>query len=127
MVIQLADHIPTGLGHLNISHNELVGPESMKYLSQKILDDPAYSLDSLLVEGCQIGDEGAEHLAEAITDNGRMRFLDISRNNISAKGAEAVGAMLSKNAYLTILFMHYNPIGKNKMGGVHIANGLKEN
>ena len=86
-----------------------------------------YKLTELLVEGCQIGDEGAVCIAESLTYKAKLQSLDISDNNISANGAEAVGSMLKYNKVLRILLMGHNPIASNKMGGVHMANGLKEN
>ena len=70
-----------------------------------------YKLEELYVDGCQIGDAGAVCIAESLTYKAKIQVLDVSNNNISANGAEAIGAMLQSNRLLRILLMHYNPIG----------------
>ena len=61
----------------------------VEILSKNVLLDPRYKLVDLEVENCSIGDKGATHLGEALNQkNCKLRFLNISNNNIKLSGAK---------------------------------------
>jgi len=110
---------------VNFSHNPNFGPEGAWEVGYTILDDPRYGLQSLILDECGLGDKGAENLGEKLCYNEKLRFLDISNNNIKAQGAIDFGRWVAPNGKLAVLFMHWNPIGFK--GGEAIAKILQTN
>ena len=117
---KLVLHIPEQLQQLDISFNPAIGPLSIKELCDTVLLDIRYRLETLKVEDCNIGDKGAEYLSIALINTySKLKLLDISKNNITHKGAKFIGDSLDHNRYLTVLFMHWNKLGS--LGGKHLA------
>jgi len=71
-----------------------------------------------------IGDVGAEHLANALQTNTALTTLDLRNNNIGPKGAEHLARALQINNDLTTLDLSRNKIGDV---GDEIEKSLKRN
>lgn len=77
---------------------------------------PAGSIDGncsliiLDVAGNDVGDDGAEALAEALSTNRTLTSVNVARNNITEKGALAIARALSGNAVLSSLNLSSNSI-----------------
>jgi len=123
-VIKIVNNIPFGLQYLNLSFNQNLGPEGADELRDVVLEDVRYQLDSLVLEDCRLGDEGAAILGQALRLNDKLRFLDMSNNGITGKGAEEFCERLTES-YLRVVFMHWNPLGSK--GGQAFARALKTN
>jgi len=54
-----------------------------------------------------------------------IKYLNLSKNNISDKGAVSLGELIYTNSSITALFFSWNEIKGE--GSTHIAKGLKEN
>lgn len=119
-------HLPETLESVNFSHNCEFGGENVKLICSVILDDPRYQLESLILEECEIGDEGLIHLGIALEQNRKLKFLDVSKNGITHKGCIPFCESLKENSFLQILFLHWNPRIKYK-GGKAIAEMLQKN
>ena len=123
-VSKIVNNIPFGLQYLNLSFNQNLGPEGADELRDVVLEDVRYQLDSLVLEDCRLGDEGATILGQALRLNDKLRFLDMSNNGITGKGAEEFCERLTES-YLRVVFMHWNPLGSR--GGQAFARALKTN
>ena len=76
----VVSNIPFGLQYLNFSENHSVGPEGADLIRDLVLEDVRFQLDSLVLEDCKLGDEGAAILGSALRLNDNLRFLDMSKN-----------------------------------------------
>ena len=112
----IIQNIPFGLETLDLTKNPLIcsDPErkTMKLLCNEILNNEnptvRYSLLYLILDYCNLGNKGVEHLCHALEDNRKLKFLDISNNKINQFGAFHIGRMLLNNQCLSVLFLHYN-------------------
>ncbi|KAJ8607622.1 hypothetical protein CTAYLR_005768 [Chrysophaeum taylorii] len=66
--------------------------------------------ECLISSSCNIGDQGAWRLAEALGKNTALRRIGLGRNGISDDGAAAIAASLKKNILLKELYLHSNNI-----------------
>ncbi|KJE93094.1 hypothetical protein CAOG_003935 [Capsaspora owczarzaki ATCC 30864] len=73
----------------------------------------------------QIGDDGAEAIAEALKVNTTMSELDLGKNQIGVAGAQSIAEALKVNTTLTTLYLDRNQIGD--AGAEAIAEALKVN
>jgi len=79
----------------------------------------------LILNNCEIKNEGAEVIALALQSNRYLKILSIKGNKLEDAGAKSMGQMLVKNKTLTDLNLAQNGIGDN--GVEEIANGLIKN
>jgi Ran GTPase-activating protein (RanGAP) involved in mRNA processing and transport len=70
-----------------------------------------------------IGDQGAERIADALKRNKSISTIDLGGNNISAKGTSDIASALKENSTITTLEFSYNPIGP--AGAKVLAETLK--
>ena len=89
------------------------------------LQQTGCQLRKLDISKCSISDEGAVHLAEALTNNHSLRQLNISGNQIGDIGATGFGDMLSNNK--TVIILYVNACGITSEGCVQLAAGLTGN
>jgi Ran GTPase-activating protein (RanGAP) involved in mRNA processing and transport len=66
---------------------------------------------SINLGGNEIGDEGAEHLSNALSTNTTLTSIILYKNNIGVKGAEYLSNALSTNTTLTSISLYRNNIG----------------
>jgi hypothetical protein len=74
--------------------------------------------------GNLIDDEGAQHLAQAISAGAAVTSLDLSRNHVSSRGAQALASCLGKTETLVHLSLAHNKIGES--GCASLANAFAE-
>lgn len=86
-------------------------------------NDP--TLTSLNLSGNEIGDFGAQALAEALTENNTLTSLNLSVNDIGDLGAQALAEALAENNTLTLLGLSGNKIGVK--GAQALAEALRVN
>jgi hypothetical protein len=79
----------------------------------------------LMLDGNDIGDEGAKAIAEVLKVNAVVTTLDLADNSIEDEGAIAIAESLKVNAVLTTLQLSGNNIGVD--GAFAIAEALKVN
>lgn len=113
---------PNTLLVLDISYNSTLTMNSYKLIAD-YLDQSTTILQQLMIEGNQTGDKPIILLSKVLLDNRSLKYLNISRNNVTDIGASAVAKMLSKNDVLNVLFMHWNKI--REVGGHNIAKALQ--
>ncbi|CAM4986298.1 unnamed protein product, partial [Rotaria socialis] len=73
----------------------------------------------------QIGDSGAQYLGEALKTNKSLTLLQLQTNQIGDSGAQYLADALKVNKTLNILCLHENQIGDT--GAQHLGNALKTN
>ncbi|CAF4031108.1 unnamed protein product, partial [Rotaria magnacalcarata] len=73
----------------------------------------------------QIGDVGAQFLADALKANTTLTRLDLYTNQIGDSGAQYLGEALKTNKSLTLLQLQTNQIGDS--GAQYLADALKVN
>eukprot|EP00310_Coccolithus_braarudii_P017406 CAMPEP_0183344768 /NCGR_PEP_ID=MMETSP0164_2-20130417/10365_1 /TAXON_ID=221442 /ORGANISM="Coccolithus pelagicus ssp braarudi, Strain PLY182g" /LENGTH=380 /DNA_ID=CAMNT_0025515823 /DNA_START=162 /DNA_END=1304 /DNA_ORIENTATION=+ len=106
------------LTELDVSHNQ-AGLEGAKALAQMLLDDCSGERNVTGLQridfGCnQIGDLGAKQVSEALGRCGcrtdALTSLSLTRNEISADGANALAAALATNSALQDFCLSWNSI-----------------
>ena len=70
------------------------------------------SLQQLNLWGNDIGNKGAEHLAEALKVNTSLQKLDLWGNKLRSKGVEYLAETLKVNTSLQFLDLGFNNIGE---------------
>lgn len=109
-----------------MSYNPRIGLEALRVIANDLLDNPVYKrIDTLQLEGCNLKDEGAKLIADATEYNLSIKFLNLSRNEISAVGAVPLAKMISNDATLSVLFLYWNPLKAE--GAKIIAESLINN
>jgi len=83
------------------------------------------TLESLGLDGSNIGNEGAVALAKALKYNNTLKILELNNCNIDDVGGVALAEVLKVNKTLEILQLDRNNIGDT--GGQALAEALKYN
>ncbi|CAF2228112.1 unnamed protein product, partial [Rotaria magnacalcarata] len=73
----------------------------------------------------QIGDVGAQFLADALKANTSLTLLQLQTNQIGDSGAQYLADALKVNKTLTVLYLYENQIGDT--GAQYLGNALKTN
>eukprot|EP00796_Vickermania_ingenoplastis_P008811 gene8812-6197_t len=108
------------LTKVDLSYNK-VGPQGTKALLRCFQRNP---LVNFTLVGNNIGDEGATHMADALKHYGgrSQTTLNLYRNGITHRGAEAIGRLLENNSFLMDVNLAGNSIGQK---GIHaIKNSI---
>jgi Ran GTPase-activating protein (RanGAP) involved in mRNA processing and transport len=106
---------------LRISDNSKLGPKSMESVCSSMI---LLSLGELEMNECNIGDEGAILLGEALMNvkkDGRISHLEIGANNITHKGFESIARGASLCTSLIVLRAHENVIGSHGFDALSIS------
>ena len=159
-VVELAEALKTNkcLLSLNISHNKDVGERFVHIVRSLqvnstlrdlragwcgiahtgIVDIVGSSLESLDLSMNPIGDEGAEHIAQLVTNSHSLYQLDLEGCGIRDRGVECLASALEGNNSLEILYISgrmlidaaQNEIAQNKFtdtGLLALGRSLKRN
>ncbi|KAF9926255.1 hypothetical protein BGZ67_008188 [Mortierella alpina] len=103
--------------------NSNIGDHGAQVLAQALR---TYStLTTFILRHNAIGDIGAQALAEALKTNSTLTTLDLKSNSIGSEGGLALAESLKTNSTLTILDLHGNSIQGE--GGLALAEALKVN
>ena len=78
-------------------------------------------LERLDVRNNQLGDEGAEAIALALTKKCPVKSLDLASNGLTEKGAKALAAALESNKKLLMLDVRGNNIGEGGVSALQAA------
>ena len=85
-----------------------------------------FTVKKLSISNCGITSSGIKRVIETLSDfNHSLKKLDVSSNNLSDDGAEAIGDYLSKSSILCEL--NVSQTGITILGAVKIANALEVN
>ena len=84
-----------------------------------------FTLKSLYLNICNIGDAGAIALAKSLKINKTLKTLDLRGNNIGDEGAIALAEALRENQSLEKIFLDGNHISDN--GAIALAIAIREN
>ncbi|XP_044129043.1 dynein regulatory complex subunit 5 [Bufo gargarizans] len=103
-------------------HRSKVDDDKVRVLIRSLLDHP--SLVHLDLSHNQISDRGARAVGKLL-NRGQLQILDLCNNNIRAQGAQAIAHALATNGTLQILNLRLNHIGDE--GGRAVCNALLQN
>jgi len=88
----------------------------------KLLLDRSCCLERIELEGNRIGDKVLQKICLSAVVNCRLTFLNVSKCEITDKGAISIAQMIRANKRLKGLFAHYNRIMGN--GGAAISDAI---
>lgn len=113
--------VPENLKRLNLSDNNF-GADGGRSLGSMLLK--TCNVEELLLRDCALGDEGISSVCRAIAEGAgrRLRVLDLSGNEITARGARALKKCLQGCPVLTQLLIEDNELGSS--GARNVASCL---
>ncbi|KAI8058242.1 hypothetical protein BDF22DRAFT_664612 [Syncephalis plumigaleata] len=91
----------------------------------QVLADPTLKLARLSLELNDIGVQGGEAIAHALTTNVALTHLHLPRNNIKDQGVKAIANALRSNHTLRYLQLEFN--GITHIGAQGLSDTLREN
>ncbi|CAF3923814.1 unnamed protein product [Adineta steineri] len=97
-------------------------PNLQKYFDAMYFDQTVTTLE---LGGNEIGNQGAQHLANALEGNKTLTTIYLGGNKIGDQGVQHLGHSLEINKTLTTLYLRGNKIGAK--GAQHLANALESN
>lgn len=100
-----------------------IGDIGAQVLAQLLRNNP--SVQVVKVNGDSIGDRGAIALADALRQNESVTEVDLLSNQISTSGAQALAQALEGNKSVTTINLSYNPIGDSGLEA--LAKSLEDN
>ncbi|XP_075056881.1 dynein regulatory complex subunit 5 [Mixophyes fleayi] len=103
-------------------HRSKVDDEKVRVLIRSLLDHP--SLVHLDLSHNQISDRGARAVGKLLNQS-QLQILNLCNNNVRPHGAQAIAYALSKNNNLSSLNLRLNRIGDE--GGQALCNALLQN
>mmetsp|Transcript_87940 Transcript_87940/g.247064 ORF Transcript_87940/g.247064 Transcript_87940/m.247064 type:complete len:639 (-) Transcript_87940:131-2047(-) len=109
----LGDWALRGVEHLDLRDNSSLGGEGVENLMQALLPKrgvPAPALRKLSLNGCAIGDDGLEAIADAIARGLELEDLSVERCEITLTGCEFLAQALRGNRFRA-LSVRANVIG----------------
>ena len=110
--------------HLDISENPLLTHKFYDVLCD-VVQDGSCQLERLECEDNGMGDKIVGQLIDALLLNGKMVYLNLSKNNITDVGARSVARLIQDAEKLRLLLLHYNKI--MGFGGIEIADAISMN
>ena len=72
-----------------------------------------------------MGDYPCDFICNILAVDSSIKYLNLSRNNITDRGGTSLGELIYTNSSITALFIGWNEIKGE--GSQHIAKGLMEN
>ena len=103
------------LSVLDISGNDDIGPDGCQHLA----DVRNTSLSELMMEGCGVGVDGADHIGKMLLHNKSITFIDLSINHIKDDGVKMLVEHLMTNTTLKHLDLESN--GITSIGAGHLS------
>ncbi|XP_056410587.1 dynein regulatory complex subunit 5 [Hyla sarda] len=103
-------------------HRSKVDDNKVRILIRSLLDHP--SLVELDLSHNQISDRGARAVGKLLNQS-RLQTLNLCNNNIRPPGAQAIAHALTTNSCLQVLNLRLNHIGDE--GGQVLCNALQQN
>ena len=94
------------LSVLYISNNDRIGPDGCQYLANV----RNTSLSDLMMSGCGVGVNGADHIGKMLLYNKSITSVDLNYNNIEDDGVKMLVEHLMSNATLKQLHLMTNDI-----------------
>lgn len=99
---------------LNISFNP-IGDQGIEEIAALLdpTNDTGPDLFRVLLNGCSVGNRGAQAVAVALADNKTLQVLELSNNGIEEEGGKALLDMLKRNRTIKQLQLSLNPISED--------------
>ncbi|KAG9465554.1 hypothetical protein GDO78_018099 [Eleutherodactylus coqui] len=103
-------------------HRSKVDDDKVRVLIRSLLDRPSFV--HLDLSHNQISDRGARAVGKLLNQS-QLQVLNLCNNNVRPHGAQAIAHALTKNSTLQILNLRLNHIGDE--GGQALCNALQQN
>ena len=113
------------LKELTLDKNQLEGSKLATALNTFIVNN--HSMIVLNMNGCAIGEEGAEYLAMSLGRNRTLQTLNLQENNIGDEGLEHFARVMLENRGTNLLHLDLSHNFISDKSGVKFAEGLREN
>ncbi|CAI2371034.1 unnamed protein product [Moneuplotes crassus] len=120
IIESVSDQVET----IDLSNNDKITASGYQKIGL-MLEDPQKDLNSLILEGNTIIDPYLCHMKDGLGYNDYLKFLNLSKNNITNKGAKILANILIMNNSLRVLFLHWNKI--QPKGASAIFKALESN
>lgn len=108
---------------LDLSYNPHLTKKFYTFLAETI-EDPDFNLERLELEGNKMGDHNVDIICNSLTDTG-MSYLNLSKNEITDKGAPSLARFVAETTSLRILLLHYNRLAGK--GGIELGQAIQLN
>ena len=99
-----------------------IGPDVFKCFVDVLLEK---SFINLQINNCELGDKGAIHLANLLTNNSTIVEINCGQNQFTTEGLKVIGKALEVNKTLKIINFHDNNVGKE--GAEALGKSLEKN
>ena len=106
--LYLLTKVPTTIKAINLSDNK-IGKEGTEKLCEIIKSYHYANLMKLNLESVNLGDKLAEPILKALLLNDTIKFLNLSKNDISDRSAPHISQLLQESGILQ-LYLHWNKI-----------------
>ncbi|XP_069108553.1 leucine-rich repeat-containing protein 74A-like [Argopecten irradians] len=107
---------------MDLSHRNL-GPAGMQPICAALLEN--LRVETLLLEGMDIKDQGCMYLSNVLLDNLVITRLNLSTNNLSTDAARYLSVSLGKSKTLLHLNLSDNKLGDEAI--IYLSKGLARN
>ncbi|KAF4675229.1 hypothetical protein FOL46_002495 [Perkinsus olseni] len=97
---------------LDINNNPRMGDLGVKAIAEHVLGRASngHPLETLLVSGVNMTDEGLGYVTEALKTNNKLRLLEMRKNKLTDEGVVALAKVLKDdNSTLESLYLNANP------------------
>jgi len=99
---------------------------SCAFCDKAVVGQLVWLVQELTVSGCNLGNEGAKFVAEALAKNAALEYLDVSGNNIGHVGCVAFANAIKTNPTLKVLNLSSNR-GMEDKGVITIVEAVVTN
>ena len=90
-----------------------------------IISDPSSALETLKFREAKLSSSGAIKLFTALSENKKLRYLDVSYNDITDQACDAIVMAMKRNTSLVDMSLNGNPISGESVQ--LIVQALQEN
>ncbi|KAF4754979.1 hypothetical protein FOZ63_033223 [Perkinsus olseni] len=97
---------------LDINNNPRMGDLGVKAIAEHVLGRASngHPLETLLISGVNVTDEGLGYITEALKTNNKLRLLEMRKNKLTDEGVVALAKVLKDdNSTLESLYLNANP------------------
>ncbi|EER16472.1 conserved hypothetical protein [Perkinsus marinus ATCC 50983] len=97
---------------LDINNNPRMGDLGVKAIAEHVLGRASngHPLETLLISGVNMTDEGLGYITEALKTNNKLRLLEMRKNKLTDEGVVALAKVLKEdNTTLESLYLNANP------------------
>eukprot|EP00750_Incisomonas_marina_P020511 INCI4044.1.p1 GENE.INCI4044.1~~INCI4044.1.p1 ORF type:complete len:1692 (+),score=245.93 INCI4044.1:198-5078(+) len=126
VVEDLAKCISHSCLDVDLSHNPGIGHGGTHVLVKRLLLSGRHQIMHLNLAGCNLGDDGAAHLALGLARRKVLRRLNVADNDITCIGAQELFEALQQDTMLEEINISWNHIGDAVIFAVERLKSLQD-